>query len=444
VYSGGSLDHTRHFYYSSQWQVLEERIDASTTADRQYVWGVRYVDDLVLRDAFEEQPTSSSSSSSSSGGGSMTRERLYALQGANWNVVAIIDDEGAVVERYRYEAYGLSTVMDASFNFRPVTLYDWEYRYTGQTLDFESQLQLNRYRYYASNLGRWLIRDPIRYRAGFNLYWYVGDRPTQLFDPMGLRECRCDCKGLMPINKEVNAIINKRLAGLIAGTSKKPLDQSIFDAFGTDVAGTGWAPATQIEEMISDLQRSKDGASKVNEGGSFYGTPFQKADCFLIACNGTRICVGTDKLGHFFQQGHMLYEVDRYWDEKGWDGRGVSSKSAMEYAYGFSLWIEGLWGAGRFLQSRPNKRDSIERWLWYGEFDFYGFEENSLREYKDEWGNVPGAPASMQDHHAQIDGMLFYLNIMTTKGKGFTFDICNYARPNWEEPPLKIFGTIPK
>jgi hypothetical protein len=49
-YSGGSLQETRHAYFSDQWQVLEERIGTSTTAERQFVWGLRYIDDLILRD----------------------------------------------------------------------------------------------------------------------------------------------------------------------------------------------------------------------------------------------------------------------------------------------------------------------------------------------------------------------------------------------------------
>lgn len=39
--AGGS---TRHYYYSDQWQILEERMDAATTAERQFVWGQRYID----------------------------------------------------------------------------------------------------------------------------------------------------------------------------------------------------------------------------------------------------------------------------------------------------------------------------------------------------------------------------------------------------------------
>ena len=48
-------EETRHFYYSSAWQCLEERIDTSSDADRQHVWGLRYIDDLVLRDRHHRQ-----------------------------------------------------------------------------------------------------------------------------------------------------------------------------------------------------------------------------------------------------------------------------------------------------------------------------------------------------------------------------------------------------
>jgi hypothetical protein len=34
---------SRHFYYSDRWQVLEERLGTSTTPDRQFTWGVRYI-----------------------------------------------------------------------------------------------------------------------------------------------------------------------------------------------------------------------------------------------------------------------------------------------------------------------------------------------------------------------------------------------------------------
>src|SRR5690606_4190851 len=51
-YVSGVLDETRHLYYTepSMWQVIEERVDSESTADKQFVWGLRYVDDILLRD----------------------------------------------------------------------------------------------------------------------------------------------------------------------------------------------------------------------------------------------------------------------------------------------------------------------------------------------------------------------------------------------------------
>ncbi|RLS59612.1 MAG: hypothetical protein DWH91_00035, partial [Planctomycetota bacterium] len=50
TYTNGTLDETRHAYSTDQWQCIEERLGTSTTPDRQFIWGVRYIDDLILRD----------------------------------------------------------------------------------------------------------------------------------------------------------------------------------------------------------------------------------------------------------------------------------------------------------------------------------------------------------------------------------------------------------
>ncbi|WP_146586820.1 RHS repeat-associated core domain-containing protein [Posidoniimonas polymericola] len=63
-----------------------------------------------------------------------------------------------------------------------------EHLYTGRRTDPETGLQLNRYRFYHQQLGRWVTRDPIGYDAGSNnLYEYVGGMPTYYVDPSGLR-----------------------------------------------------------------------------------------------------------------------------------------------------------------------------------------------------------------------------------------------------------------
>jgi RHS repeat-associated protein len=116
----------------------------------------------------------------------------FFLQDANFNVTAAVNDDGnAVVERYGYTPYGEPTILDADFTADSVnddgySDIDNRHLYTGREFDWDSGLQLNRHRYYAGHLGRWVNWDPIEYKAGdSNLYGYVGAYPTRFVDPSG-------------------------------------------------------------------------------------------------------------------------------------------------------------------------------------------------------------------------------------------------------------------
>jgi RHS repeat-associated protein len=170
-YTGGVVTETRDFYYSGSWQVLEERVAPSTKANRQFVWGLRYLDELVLRDR------------DTIGSGTLN-ERFYALQDPNWNVTAILDAAGKIQERCAYDAYGLPGVLTPTFAPRSSSLFDWELLYAGYRSDSESQLCQVRYRQYHPALGCWLQRDPVA--GDVNSYRYTYNRTTRSTDPVGL------------------------------------------------------------------------------------------------------------------------------------------------------------------------------------------------------------------------------------------------------------------
>ena len=94
------------YYDASNGNVIEER-QGSTVTD-QNVWGLMYVNQLVLRD---DNSTTGSYGLTGSGLG----ERLYAQQDANWNVTSLVNTSGAVQERFVYDPYGTRTVLNASW-----------------------------------------------------------------------------------------------------------------------------------------------------------------------------------------------------------------------------------------------------------------------------------------------------------------------------------------
>ena len=97
------------------------------------------------------------------------------------NVVGLIDNANALVNRYSYAPFGArqdsaGTVLNSL-------------RYAGRELDDETGLYYNRARYYDPTLGRFISEDPIGLAAGVNVYVYVDDNPISGIDPYGLQSC---------------------------------------------------------------------------------------------------------------------------------------------------------------------------------------------------------------------------------------------------------------
>ncbi len=122
-------------------------------------------------------------------------DTLYYLTDANFNVTALADTDGDIVERYEYDAYGKATVLHGADDADgAVTEWDvdsggsdWDNQilYCGYRFDKTTKLYHVRNRQYHPTLGRWLQRDPAGYGDGINLYQYVMDNPSRYTDPSG-------------------------------------------------------------------------------------------------------------------------------------------------------------------------------------------------------------------------------------------------------------------
>ncbi|ODA28248.1 hypothetical protein A6X21_01220 [Planctopirus hydrillae] len=168
AYDSGVLDETTHAYFTDGWQNIEERTDSNSTPSQHHIWGLRYIDDCLLRD----RTTSS-----------VLDERLYALQDANWNVTTIVDNSGDVQERFEYDPYGEVQQLDIFFSSSANT-NKWIVAYGGSHYDLHTKIYDSRYRCLHFKLGKWTRRDPLRYVDGLSLYERVNQLNT--IDPYGL------------------------------------------------------------------------------------------------------------------------------------------------------------------------------------------------------------------------------------------------------------------
>lgn len=164
----------RHFYYTDQWQDLEERLGTSASPDRQFVWGLRYIDNLVLRDR--------------------GTERLYSEQDPNWSVTAIVTSSGTTAERYAYAAYGQPVFMNGAFSAIGGSAFGWETAFAGYRFESDIDVFTVRLRDLHCLLGTWLVADPVFYESGdFNLYRYAHSNPIRSTDPFGTTTVLAGC-----------------------------------------------------------------------------------------------------------------------------------------------------------------------------------------------------------------------------------------------------------
>ncbi|ADB18360.1 YD repeat protein [Pirellula staleyi DSM 6068] len=182
----------RHYYYTSIWQDIEERLEqpepvssssssssSSSTptmiVERQQTWGLRYIDDLVLRDRSTSPPDPFD-------------ERIYGLQDANWNMVALYYPDTVLdklTTRFVYDPYGVPTSLDTAF-VTAANSYAWNQLYCSYYLELNTHLSHVRFRILHSKLGNWINRDPIGYLNNDRaLYRYVENYPLIHSDPSG-------------------------------------------------------------------------------------------------------------------------------------------------------------------------------------------------------------------------------------------------------------------
>jgi RHS repeat-associated protein len=135
---------------------------------------------------------------------------FYMHQNERWDVIGVTDASGNVVEKRRYDDYGVMELRDptgtAVLSTSPSGL---GYGFQGREHDAETGLSCFRARYYDPEHGRFISRDPV-YDPGNhgNSYGFVGNAPSSGLDPWGLNVINaignaCQVWPRLPLNPPV-------------------------------------------------------------------------------------------------------------------------------------------------------------------------------------------------------------------------------------------------
>jgi RHS repeat-associated protein len=168
----------------------------SSIAETRYIYDGRRV--IQERNGFNNTPTVGytrgtdlSGSLEGAGGIGGMLARSHGYSSGNWsthnfyhadaggNITYMINGGQSMVASYRYDPYGNTISSSGSLAGANV------YRFSSKEIHGYTGMYYYGYRWYDPNLQRWLNRDPIHERGGYNLYQSVLNAPPNYVDPDG-------------------------------------------------------------------------------------------------------------------------------------------------------------------------------------------------------------------------------------------------------------------
>ena len=147
-------------------QVIEER-NGDFELERRFVYGSGIDEPLTLHDE------------------SSSELYFYQRDGLG-SVTELTDDQGDVIEHYRYSPYGKRKIYNSSWSEISSTSTENPYYFTGRRFDEETGLYYYRARMYSAEIGRFLQVDLFEYIIDNNIYRYVFNNPPNYIDPLGM------------------------------------------------------------------------------------------------------------------------------------------------------------------------------------------------------------------------------------------------------------------
>ncbi len=178
---------TTRYYYDDQRVAVQTQVSGGVETDfRHFVFG-NYIDEVLVM------------------GYGTSWINFYYGHDHLYSPVVLYANNGTVVERYEYDAYGQVQVLAPNYELRTTNLYGNPYTFTGRELDTLDagtlRLMYYRARTYDPETGRFMQRDPLginpaglrrdpfevheQYTDGMNVYEYTTSNPCRYLDPKG-------------------------------------------------------------------------------------------------------------------------------------------------------------------------------------------------------------------------------------------------------------------
>ncbi len=125
------------------------------------------------------------------------------------SVLAVVDANGNVVERYEYDAWGkVLSVTDAEGNALTRSAIGNRILWQAREYSWTTGLYYFRNRWYDPTIGRWISKDPIGIQGGINLYEFCEGNPIMDVDPDGCSFLPVAIDKLGKVNRTLNPYLS--------------------------------------------------------------------------------------------------------------------------------------------------------------------------------------------------------------------------------------------
>ena len=231
----------------------------------------------------------------------------YFFKNQQGDIIAITDQNGDVIAKYSYDAWGLCTITQDSSVVGIASINP--YRYRGYYYDHEIGMYYLQSRYYNPVVGRFVNADEASFlgMSGYNLFTYCRNIPVVLDDPNG--HCSQDAYPSESLN--MNTLKSQSWLAKFISNHTSVLREREHDIFNISI---GWAGVSLALSAI-------------------FGTTFNPSQFFTISQTSVSCSVG----GISFSSGSNKFGMSVSTTVFGVTLKAFVTLTNSEIIYGFSL-----------------------------------------------------------------------------------------------------------